>query len=177
MPQKKNPDMAELIRGKSGRVYGNLFGLLTVMKSLPLAYNKDLQEDKEGMFDTAETITVAIDILAGMLTSMTVHKEHMAASTEKDFSNATELADYLASKGLPFRQAHEIVGKLVLECSKAGHYLQDIPLARYKEVSDLIDADIYETLSSKTAVERRHSLGGTGFDQVSWQIKQAKQDL
>lgn len=177
MPQKKNPDMAELIRGKSGRVYGNLFGLLTVMKSLPLAYNKDLQEDKEGMFDTAETITVAIDILAGMLTSMTVHKEHMAASTEKDFSNATELADYLASKGLPFRQAHEIVGKLVLECSKAGYYLQDIPLARYKEVSDLIDADIYETLSSKTAVERRHSLGGTGFDQVSWQIKQAKQDL
>ncbi|WP_373760401.1 argininosuccinate lyase [Streptococcus ferus] len=177
MPQKKNPDMAELIRGKSGRVYGNLFGLLTVMKSLPLAYNKDLQEDKEGMFDTAETITVAIDILAGMLTSMTVHKEHMAASTEKDFSNATELADYLASKGLPFRQAHEIVGKLVLECSKAGHYLQDIPLARYKEVSDLIDADIYETLSSKTAVERRHSLGGTGFDQVSWQIKQVKQDL
>lgn len=177
MPQKKNPDMAELIRGKSGRVYGNLFGLLTVMKSLPLAYNKDLQEDKEGMFDTAETITVAIDILAGMLTSMTVHKEHMAASTEKDFSNATELADYLASKGLPFRQAHEIVGKLVLECSKAGHYLQDIPLARYKEVSDLIDADIYETLSSQTAVERRHSLGGTGFDQVSWQIKQAKQDL
>lgn len=177
MPQKKNPDMAELIRGKSGRVYGNLFGLLTVMKSLPLAYNKDLQEDKEGMFDTAETITVAIDILAGMLTSMTVHKEHMAVSTEKDFSNATELADYLASKGLPFRQAHEIVGKLVLECSKAGHYLQDIPLARYKEVSDLIDADIYETLSSKTAVERRHSLGGTGFDQVSWQIKQAKQDL
>lgn len=177
MPQKKNPDMAELIRGKSGRVYGNLFGLLTVMKSLPLAYNKDLQEDKEGMFDTAETITVAIDILAGMLTSMTVHKEHMAASTEKDFSNATELADYLASKGLPFRQAHEIVGKLVLECSKAGHYLQDIPLERYKEVSDLIDADIYETLSSKTAVERRHSLGGTGFDQVSWQIKQAKQDL
>ncbi len=177
MPQKKNPDMAELIRGKSGRVYGNLFGLLTVMKSLPLAYNKDLQEDKEGMFDTAETITVAIDILAGMLTSMTVHKEHMAASTEKDFSNATELADYLASKGLPFRQAHEIVGKLVLECSKAGYYLQDIPLAHYKEVSDLIDADIYETLSSKTAVERRHSLGGTGFDQVSWQIKQAKQDL
>ena len=177
MPQKKNPDMAELIRGKSGRVYGNLFGLLTVMKSLPLAYNKDLQEDKEGMFDTAETITVAIDILAGMLTSMTVHKEHMAVSTEKDFSNATELADYLASKGLPFRQAHEIVGKLVLECSKAGHYLQDIPLERYKEVSDLIDADIYETLSSKTAVERRHSLGGTGFDQVSWQIKQAKQDL
>lgn len=177
MPQKKNPDMAELIRGKSGRVYGNLFGLLTVMKSLPLAYNKDLQEDKEGMFDTVETITVALDILAGMLTTMTVNKAKMASSTESDFSNATELADYLAAKGLPFRQAHEIVGKLVLECTKAGCYLQDIPLERYQEVSDLIEADIYQTLASKTAVERRHSLGGTGFDQVKWQIQMAKKDL
>lgn len=177
MPQKKNPDMAELIRGKAGRVYGNLFGLLTVMKSLPLAYNKDLQEDKEGMFDTAETITVAIDILAGMLKTMTVNKEHMAASTEKDFSNATELADYLANKGIPFREAHEIVGKMVLECTKAGCFLQDVPLARYQEVSDLIEEDIYLTLQSKTAVERRNSLGGTGFSQVLWQIKEAKKDL
>ena len=174
MPQKKNPDMAELIRGKSGRVYGNLIGLLTVMKSLPLAYNKDLQEDKEGML---ETITVAIDILAGMLNTMTVNDKHMAESTEKDFSNATELADYLASKGLPFREAHEIVGKLVLECTKAGYYLQDVPLERYQEVSDLIEEDIYETLKSHTAVERRHSLGGTGFDQVKWQIKEAKKAL
>ena len=177
MPQKKNPDMAELIRGKSGRVYGNLIGLLTVMKSLPLAYNKDLQEDKEGMFDTVETITAAIDILAGMLKTMTVNKEHMAESTEKDFSNATELADYLASKGLPFRQAHEIVGKLVLECTKSGCYLQDVPLERYQTISDLIEADIYDTLASHTAVKRRHSLGGTGFDQVQWQIDQAKQCL
>lgn len=177
MPQKKNPDMAELIRGKSGRVYGNLIGLLTVMKSLPLAYNKDLQEDKEGMFDTVETITVAIDILAGMLNTMTVNDKHMADSTEKDFSNATELADYLAAKGLPFREAHEIVGKLVLECTKAGYYLQDVPLERYQEVSDLIEEDIYETLKSHTAVERRHSLGGTGFDQVKWQIKEAQKAL
>jgi len=177
MPQKKNPDMAELIRGKSGRVYGNLIGLLTVMKSLPLAYNKDLQEDKEGMFDTVETITVAIDILAGMLNTMTVNDKHMAESTEKDFSNATELADYLASKGLPFREAHEIVGKLVLECTQAGYYLQDVPLERYQEVSDLIEEDIYETLKSHTAVERRHSLGGTGFDQVKWQIKEAQKAL
>ena len=177
MPQKKNPDMAELIRGKSGRVYGNLFGLLTVMKSLPLAYNKDLQEDKEGMFDTAETITVAIDILAGMLKTMTVNKDQMAVSTEKDFSNATELADYLASKGLPFREAHEIVGKMVLECTKSGCYLQDVPLARYQEVSDLIEEDIYITLQSKTAVERRNSLGGTGFAQVLWQIEEAKKCL
>lgn len=177
MPQKKNPDMAELIRGKSGRVYANLFGLLTVMKALPLAYNKDLQEDKEGMFDTAETITVALDILAGMLSSMIVNDKHMAESTQKDFSNATELADYLASKGMPFRQAHEIVGKLIIECSKNGHYLQDVPLERYQTISDLIEEDVYETLKSHTAVERRHSLGGTGFEQVKWQIAEAKKAL
>ena len=177
MPQKKNPDMAELIRGKSGRVYANLFGLLTVMKALPLAYNKDLQEDKEGMFDTAETITVALDILAGTLSSMIVNDKHMAESTQKDFSNATELADYLASKGMPFRQAHEIVGKLILECSKNGHYLQDVPLERYQTISDLIEEDVYETLKSHTAVERRHSLGGTGFEQVKWQIAEAKKAL
>ncbi len=177
MPQKKNPDMAELIRGKSGRVYANLFGLLTVMKALPLAYNKDLQEDKEGMFDTAETITVALDILAGMLSSMIVNDKHMAESTQKDFSNATELADYLASKGMPFRQAHEIVGKLILECSKNGHYLQDVPLERYQTISDLIEEDVYETLKSHTAVEQRHSLGGTGFEQVKWQIAEAKKAL
>ena len=177
MPQKKNPDMAELIRGKSGRVYANLFGLLTVMKALPLAYNKDLQEDKEGMFDTAETITVALDILAGMLSSMIVNDKHMAESTQKDFSNATELADYLASKGMPFRQAHEIVGKLILECSKNEHYLQDVPFERYQTISDLIEEDVYETLKSHTAVERRHSLGGTGFEQVKWQIAEAKKAL
>lgn len=177
MPQKKNPDMAELIRGKTGRVYGNLVGLLTVMKSLPLTYNKDLQEDKEGMFDTAETILISIDILAGMLKTMTVHKERMAQSTEKDFSNATELADYLASKGLPFRQAHEIVGKLVLECSRAGHYLQDVPLERFQELLPVIGPDIYTALESKTAVLRRNSLGGTGFESIHWQIQQAKEQI
>ena len=177
MPQKKNPDMAELIRGKSGRVYGNLIGLLTVMKSLPLAYNKDLQEDKEGMFDTAETIAVAIDILAGMLDTMTVNDKHMTESTEKDFSNATELADYLASKGLPFREAHEIVGKLVLDCTKKGIYLQEVTLADYQAITPLIQEDIYVTLQSKTAVERRNSLGGTGFAQVRWQIEAAKAAL
>ncbi|HFI0150845.1 TPA: argininosuccinate lyase [Streptococcus suis] len=177
MPQKKNPDMAELIRGKTGRVYGNLVGLLTVMKSLPLTYNKDLQEDKEGMFDTAETILISIDILAGMLKTMTVHKEKMAQSTEKDFSNATELADYLASKGLPFRQAHEIVGKLVLECSKAGYYLQDVTLERYQELSPVIGPDIYTALESETAVLRRNSLGGTGFESIRQQIQQAKAQI
>ena len=177
MPQKKNPDMAELIRGKSGRVYGHLISLLTVMKSLPLAYNKDLQEDKEGMFDTVDTIQKSLDIMAGMLSSMTVNKERMLASTQQDFSNATELADYLAKKGLPFREAHEIVGKLVLECSKAGYYLQDIPLERYQQVSPLIEQDIYQTLQSQTAVQRRNSLGGTGFAQIRKELARAKKEL
>ena len=177
MPQKKNPDMAELIRGKSGRVYGHLISLLTVMKSLPLAYNKDLQEDKEGMFDTVDTIQKSLDIMAGMLSSMTVNKERMLASTQQDFSNATELADYLAKKDLPFREAHEIVGKLVLECSKAGYYLQDISLERYQQVSPLIEQDIYQTLQSQTAVQRRNSLGGTGFAQIRKELARAKKEL
>lgn len=177
MPQKKNPDMAELIRGKTGRVYGNLVGLLTVMKGLPLAYNKDLQEDKEGMFDTAETILSSLAIMSGMIATMKVNKEKMLASTQKDFSNATELADYLASKGLPFRQAHEIVGKLVLQCIQNGYYLQDIPLNEYQAITPLIEEDIYEKLDAYTAVKRRHSLGGTGFDQVKSQIELAKQHL
>ena len=177
MPQKKNPDMAELIRGKTGRVYGDLLGLLTVMKSLPLAYNKDLQEDKEGMFDTVDTVTVSLKIMAGMLETMTVNKDLMETSTTKDFSNATELADYLAAKGLPFREAHAIVGHMVLECTKKGIYLQDVPLEDYKVQSDLIEADVYDVLDSHQAVARRQSLGGTGFDQVLWQIEKAKTDL
>ena len=177
MPQKKNPDMAELIRGKSGRVYGNLLGLLTVLKGLPLAYNKDLQEDKEGMFDTAKTVITSLEVMAGMLSTMTVHQEQMAQATEQDFSNATELADYLAAKGMPFREAHEVVGKLVLACTKRGIYLQNVPLAEYQAISPLIDEDIYPALASKTAVARRHSLGGTGFDQVRWQLALAKEQL
>ena len=177
MPQKKNPDMAELIRGKTGRVFGDLMGLLTVMKGLPLAYNKDLQEDKEGMFDTVHTVLTSLEIMAGMVDTMQVNASHMAESTEKDFSNATELADYLAAKGIPFRKAHEIVGKLVLACTQKGIYLQDVPLSEYQAITPLIQNDIYDTLASKTAVIRRHSLGGTGFDQVLAQIKKAKQEL
>lgn len=177
MPQKKNPDMAELIRGKSGRVFGDLMGLLTVMKGLPLAYNKDLQEDKEGMFDTVHTVSTSLDIMAGMIATMKVNEQVMHDATEKDFSNATELADYLAAKGIPFRQAHEIVGKLVLSCTQKGIFLQDVPLTEYQAISPVIESDIYETLASKTAVIRRHSLGGTGFDQVIAQINAAKQVL
>ncbi|MCY7066214.1 argininosuccinate lyase [Streptococcus oralis] len=177
MPQKKNPDMAELIRGKTGRVYGNLLGLLTVMKSLPLAYNKDLQEDKEGMFDTVETILSSLDVLAGMLSSMQVNKAKMQQSTENDFSNATELADYLAEKGLPFREAHEIVGKLVLDSIKHGKNIQDWDLEELQVYHPLIEEDIYIYLRPETAVQRRNSLGGTGFEQVKYQIEQAKKEL
>ncbi|WP_122646034.1 argininosuccinate lyase [Enterococcus mediterraneensis] len=177
MPQKKNPDMAELIRGKTGRVYGDLFGLLTIMKGLPLAYNKDFQEDKEGMFDTAETVLKSLEIMAGMIHTMKVNETVMLEATEKDFSNATELADYLAAKGIPFREAHEIVGRLVLESIQQGHYLQDIPLSRYQEIVPEIEEDVYEKLSSYNAVKNRHSLGGTGFDQVKAQITAAKQEL
>ena len=177
MPQKKNPDMAELIRGKTGRVYGHLLGLLTVMKSLPLAYNKDLQEDKEGMFDTVETILNSLDVLAGMLSSMQVNKSKMQQSTENDFSNATELADYLAEKGLPFREAHEIVGKLVLDSIKHGKNIQDWDLEELQAYHPLIEEDIYIYLHPETAVQRRNSLGGTGFEQVKYQIEQAKKEL
>lgn len=177
MPQKKNPDMAELIRGKSGRVVGDLIGLLTVMKGLPLAYNKDLQEDKEGMFDTVHTVATSLEIMTGMIDTMKVHTQTMHDATEKDFSNATELADYLATKGIPFRQAHEIVGKLVLSCTQKGIYLQDVPLDEYQAISELIQEDIYDTLASKTAVVRRTSLGGTSFEQVEWQVQEAKKAL
>ncbi|MCT3091420.1 argininosuccinate lyase [Lactococcus lactis] len=177
MPQKKNPDMAELIRGKTGRVYGNLTALLTVMKGLPLAYNKDLQEDKEGMFDSADTIITSLTVMNGMLSTLTVNRGNMEKSTEQDFSNATELADYLAAKGLPFRKAHELVGLLVLDCIKKGIYLQDVNLQDYQMLSPLINEDVYEVLKSRTAVSRRNSLGGTGFESVKKQIEEAKKEL
>ncbi|MFT4414995.1 argininosuccinate lyase [Fredinandcohnia humi] len=172
MPQKKNPDMAELIRGKTGRVYGNLLGLLTVLKGTPLAYNKDMQEDKEGMFDTVRTIKGSLKIFEGMVSSMKVKKEVMAAAVKKDFSNATELADYLASKGLPFREAHEVVGKLVLTCIEHGVYLSDLPLSVFKEASSLFEDDIYGVLLPETAVSRRISAGGTGFEEVRRVLEQ-----
>lgn len=177
MPQKKNPDMAELIRGKVGRVYGDLFGLLTTMKGLPLAYNKDMQEDKEGLFDAVKTILPSIKIMTGMIATLQVKKEAMEHATHHDFSNATELADYLATKGIPFRKAHEIVGELVLKGLKTGTNLVDIPLDEYKKISSKIEEDVYTCLQPKVAVERRNSYGGTGFDQVRQQIRDAKKIL
>jgi argininosuccinate lyase len=174
MPQKKNPDMAELIRGKTGRVYGNLLALLTVMKGTPLAYNKDMQEDKEGMFDTVKTVTGSLKIFAGMIKTMKVNVDVMEKATKQDFSNATELADYLANKGVPFREAHEIVGKLVLICIEKGVFLADLPLDVYKEASPLFEEDIYEALKPYTAVNRRNSAGGTGFSEVRKALEKAK---
>lgn len=174
MPQKKNPDMAELIRGKTGRIFGDLTGLLTVMKGLPLAYNKDMQEDKEGIFDAVKTIVPSLKVMTGMIQTLHVNKERMEHATHHDFSNATELADYLATKGIPFRQAHEIVGELVLKGLKTGTNLADIPLDQYQQINPQITADVYEVLKPHVAVARRHSLGGTGFDQVKKQIAAAR---
>ncbi|ACA40902.1 argininosuccinate lyase [Lysinibacillus sphaericus] len=174
MPQKKNPDMAELIRGKTGRVYGNLMGLLTVLKGTPLTYNKDMQEDKEGMFDTVHTILGSLKIFEGMVRTMTVNTDRLQQAVHADFSNATELADYLATKGMPFREAHEVTGKLVFTCIQKGIYLLDLPLDEMKHESELIDSDIYDVLAPEAAVRRRHSLGGTGFDQVKIQIEKAQ---
>ena len=177
MPQKKNPDMAELIRGKTGRVYGNLVGLLTTLKGLPLAYNKDMQEDKEGMFDTVKTVTGSLRIFAGMIRTMTVNADVMEQEVSKDFSNATELADYLAAKGMPFREAHEVTGKLVFTCIRKGCVLKDLSLSDMQEESTLIEEDIYDVLAPVAAVRRRNSYGGTGFDQVRVQIGKAKELL
>ncbi|EMI12581.1 argininosuccinate lyase [Bacillus altitudinis] len=174
MPQKKNPDMAELIRGKTGRVYGNLMGLLTIMKGLPLTYNKDLQEDKEGMFDTVKTIAGSLQIFTGMIQTMTVNEDIMKKATKEDFSNATEVADYLAKKGMPFREAHEIVGKLVYTCIQKGIYLSDLPFETFTEASGLFEQDIYTVLDPYVAVEKRTSAGGTGFKQIQLALEKAK---
>lgn len=174
MPQKKNPDMAELIRGKTGRVYGNLFSLLTTLKGLPLAYNKDMQEDKEGMFDTVQTLNGSLQIFEGMVRTMTVHTKRLNEAVHQDFSNATELADYLATKGMPFREAHEVTGKLVFLCIQRKIFLLDLTLEDLQEASNLIEVDIFDVLSPVSAVKRRNSLGGTGFDQVRLQIEKAK---
>lgn len=147
------------------------------MKSLPLAYNKDLQEDKEGTFDTVKTLLPALKVFNGMISTIKVNKDKMRHATENDFSNATELADYLATKGIPFREAHGIVGQLVLKGLQNHQNLQDISLDEYQKISPLIDKDVYEVLKPEVAVERRNSLGGTGFASVKKQIQIAKEEL
>ena len=174
MPQKKNPDMCELIRGKTGRVYGHLIGLLTVMKGLPLAYDKDMQEDKEGVFDAIDTLYFALDIYAGMISTMTVNGEHTRAVLESDFSNATDMADYLAKKGLPFRQAHAVVGNAVHYCIEHHKVLLDLSMDEFKAMSPLFEEDIKEALSIENCVKNRESYGGTGPKSVERQQTHAE---
>ncbi|MGE5174633.1 MAG: argininosuccinate lyase [Betaproteobacteria bacterium] len=161
MPQKKNPDVAELARGKTGRVYGNLTALLTLMKGLPLAYNRDMQEDKEPLFDAADTVTLSLSVFTEMLQSITVHKEAMRRAAEDGFITATDLADYLVKKSMPFRRAHEIVGRAVLRATELGCGLIDMPLAEYRKLTPRITEDVYEAISLEASVGRRTSFGGT----------------
>ena len=177
MPQKKNPDMCELIRGKTGRVYGHLIGLLTVMKGLPLAYDKDMQEDKEGVFDALDTLYFALDIYAGMISTMTVNGDHTREVLESDFSNATDMADYLAKKGLPFRQAHAVVGSAVHYCIEHHKVLLDLSMEEIRSMSPLFEEDIKEALSIENCVKNRESYGGTGPKSVERQQTHAEKAI
>ena len=177
MPQKKNPDVCELIRGKTGRVCGSLMGLLMVMKGLPLAYNKDMQEDKEGVLDAAETLLMSLELLAAMLPAMIIHADDMQAAATRAYSNATDLADYLTRKGMPFREAHETVGRLVALALEEGKALEDLDLVRMRAASELITADVYDTLALDRVVAARNSYGGTAHAQVRAQIQHAREAL
>ncbi|MBN3523844.1 argininosuccinate lyase [Paenibacillus apiarius] len=177
MPQKKNPDVAELVRGKTGRVYGHLIGMLTVLKALPLAYNKDMQEDKEGMFDTVETLDGALRLFAPMVETMKVNRGRMRQAVRQDFSNATDIADFLVNKGMPFRQAHEVIGKTVLYCIEQNKYLLDLSLGEFQQFSPLFDDRIYEVLQPENVVNARNVYGGTASVQVEAAIRRAEQAI
>lgn len=170
MPQKKNPDVAELVRGKTGRVYGDLMALLTTMKSLPLAYNKDMQEDKEALFDAVDTVKGCLLVFTPMLDTMRIRTAEMARAAAGGFTNATEVADYLAKNGIPFRNAHEIVGKLVLGCIEKGKSLDELTLAEFKEASPIIEADIYDAINIEKCVAARKVPGGPAPDAVASSI-------
>jgi argininosuccinate lyase len=171
MPQKKNPDMAELIRGKTGRVNGDLMALLTVMKGLPLAYNKDMQEDKEIVFDALDTVKMCLDVAIPMTATMTARTAKMRAAAEGGFINATDLADYLVGKGMPFRAAYKISGQVVAECIKTGRVLENLPLEVYKSYSDVIDEGVYDAVNLDNCLCRRTSAGGPAAESVKKQIE------
>ena len=173
MPQKKNPDVSELVRGKTGRVIGHLMAMLTTAKGLPLAYNKDLQEDKEGLFDTIDTVKFSLSVYAQLIKAMRVNKDKMLLATKEDFSNATDMADYLVKKGLPFRDAHEVAGKSVSYCIEQDKWLMDLTLEEFKQFSPLFDEDILEEIKVETCVANRNSYGGTSYSQVEQSLKNA----
>ena len=177
MPQKKNPDMAELVRGKTGRVYGDLMALLTTLKGLPLAYNKDMQEDKESVFDAVDTVTMCLKVFTGMIATMTANTANMKKAAQKGFINATDLADYLVKKGTPFRSAYKISGSLVAHCIKENTVLEELPLEIYKQYSDLFDTDLYNEIDLMTCVEKRISEGGTSVASVEAQIQYVKEKI
>ena len=177
MPQKKNPDMAELVRGKTGRVYGDLMGILTVLKGLPLAYNKDMQEDKEGVFDACDTAKMCLAVMAGMLPGMKARRDKMRRAASEGFINATDLADYLVMKGLPFRSAYKISGALVGKCIREGKTLEMLSLAEYREASPLIGEDVYTHIDLGVCVQKRTSAGGTSVQSVEQQIKAVRSRL
>ena len=177
MPQKKNPDMAELVRGKTGRVYGDLMALLTTLKGLPLAYNKDMQEDKEAVFDACDTVKMCLQVFAPMVSTMKANTANMKLAAQKGFINATDLADYLVKKGLPFRSAYKISGQLVALCIQKNTVLEELPLETYKAYSDLFDSDLYDDISLETCVNKRISQGGTCVASVEDQINYVKQQF
>ena len=174
MPQKKNPDMAELVRGKTGRVYGDLMGTLTMLKGLPLAYNKDMQEDKESIFDACDTVTMCLKIFAEMLPGMKVNRENMLSAAQHGFINATDLADYLVDKGLPFRSAYKISGQIVAKCIEQNKVLETLPLEQYQAFSPLFGQDVYDAIDLTNCVKRRVSAGGTSVSSVIEQIAYVK---
>ncbi len=177
MPQKKNPDMAELVRGKTGRVYGDLMAMLTTLKGLPLAYNKDMQEDKEAVFDAVETVKMCLKVFAPMLATMTSRPDNMKKAAQGGFINATDLADYLVKKGLPFRSAYKISGQIVAKCIAEGLVLETLPLDAYQEFSGLFEEDLYQEIDLLTCVEKRISEGGTSVASVEAQIAFVKEQL
>ena len=177
MPQKKNPDMAELVRGKTGRVYGDLMGTLTVLKGLPLAYNKDMQEDKESIFDACDTVKMCLKVFAPMVDTMTVREDNLRKAAQEGFINATDLADYLVRKGLPFRTAYKISGALVARCIAEGTVLEALPLETYRDFSPLIDTDVYAAIDLRTCVEKRVSYGGPTKASVEAQIVYVRRAL
>lgn len=170
MPQKKNPDMAELVRGKTGRVFGDLIGMLTVLKGLPLSYNKDMQEDKEGVFDAIDTVKMAVEVFTGMIATMNVREDNMLSAARHGFINATDLADYLVKKGMPFRSAYKISGEMVTYCINNGYVLETAPLEEYKKFSELFHDDVYNVVDLKTCVEKRISAGGPGAASIEKQL-------
>ena len=177
MPQKKNPDMAELVRGKTGRVYGDLIGLLTTMKGLPLAYNKDMQEDKERLFDACDSVRACIGIFTGMVQTLEANPGAMRAAAGKGFINATDLADYLVGKGLPFRSAYKISGQLVAYATEQNKVLEELTLDEYRQYCDVVDAGVYDAVNLDNCVNRRNSLGGTSPAQVREQIVYVRKQL